>query len=275
MYEHYWHLESNPFSSDPNPAFFVRTDTHNATLLKLRYLIDHRKGAGLLLGDTGVGKSYLLSVLLAPLRESHGPLVRLAFPQMNPAETLAYIAVQLGADPHTLDSRLGAVDVIVREVEGLLASYAEQGRMPVIVVDEAHLIDDPQVLQTLRLLLNIHFENRPACTLILSGHRELLPRLRRMPQFDERIPVRCVLRALTQDETQDYIHARLQIAGGRSDLFDPDAMRAIFDFSGGVPRRINHLCDMALLVGYAEESSSINVEQVEAVAEESVAVVPD
>lgn len=272
MYENYWGLERTPFENDANGEFFFGSETHQAALLKLRYLVESRRGAGLLVGDTGFGKTFLTEVLAQQLSETHGPFVHLVFPQLSPGEMLAYLAVELGADASHVGNETGGLDRTIREIEHLLLIYGDQGRHPVIIVDEAHLIDDLQVFQALRLLLNFqqkHF------TLVLSGQRELLSRIRRISQFEERLSVKCLLRPLSEEETTAYVAYRLQAAGAQKPIFDPAAMSTLFELSGGVPRRINRICDLALLVGYADESALITAEQIEAVSEELTAVVPD
>lgn len=274
MYQTYWELQHAPFNNDGDPRFFVATDTHQSGLLKLRYLIENRKQVGVLVGATGTGKSYLLQALAGQLAETNRPLVRLAFPQMSSAELLAYLAIEMGGDAAQIGSSPGGVDRTVRELQRLLALAAAEERHPLILVDEAHLIDDLQVFQTLRLLLNFQ-QPQPSFTLILSGQRELLAQLRRIGEFEERLAVKCLLRPLNLEETLQYITHRLEVAGARRDIFEPTALTTIFEVTGGNPRRINRVCDLALLVGFAEESKSLSAEQVEAVASELTAAVPD
>lgn len=275
MYESYWHLAANPFENDCPSSYFFDSQTHQAALLKLRYLIENRKGLGLLVGATGSGKSFLTGVLAEELAETQGPFVPLVFPQLSPAEMLAYLAVELGANETAVDSRVVGLDRTLRVIERLLDGFAKQGRHPVIIVDETHLIDDPDVFQALRLLLNFHQSDQRHFTLLLSGQPELLSHVRRLGALEERLTIKCVLRSLSLDETADYVRFRLQAAGGPAGLFDDAALLAVFELSGGVPRRINRLCDLALLVGFADESSCVSAAQVEAVADELTAVAVD
>lgn len=272
MYERYWQLDCNPFDNDADPNAFFRSETHQSALLKLRYLIENRKGIGVTVGGSGLGKSYLLRTLTRQLDESCGPCVHLVYPQMSPAELLAYLAIELGASPQSVGSETGGLDRTIREIETLLKRHSEQDRHPVIIVDEAHLVDDLQVFQALRLLLNFQRNQRHQFSLIFVGQRELLQTIRRLGQLEERLSVKCLLRALTADETADYVARRLKAAGAEREIFEPAAMQPLYELSAGVPRRINRLCDMALLVGFADESEKISPEQIEAVAEELVTV---
>lgn len=274
MYQNYWQLQSSPFNNDSDTRFYFASDTHQSGLLKLRYLVENRREAGLLVGGTGLGKTYLLAALAEQLAETHGPFVRVVFPQLSAPELLAYVAVELGADPSQVGGSAGGLDRTIREFQRLLTASAEKGRHPVLTIDEAHLIDDPAVFHALRLLLNFH-QQRPDFTLILAGQRELLTHVRRYAEFEERLAVKCLLRPFNLEETVGYISSRLAAAGARRPIFEPVAITTIFEVSGGIPRRINRICDLALLVGFAEESASISADQVEAVAAELTAAVPD
>jgi general secretion pathway protein A len=275
MYENYWQLESKPFENNADVEFFFQSETHQAALLKLRYVIENCKGAALLVGGIGSGKSFLVNALARQLSENYGPFVQIVFPQMSAAELLAYLAVELGADAAAVGSDSGGLDRTIRQLQQQLLQFSQRGKHPVILIDEAHLIDDPHVFQALRLLLNFQQQHGTAFTLILSGQRDLLSRVHRLPQLEERIGVKCVLRPLSYEETLAYITHRLQVAGSQQLLFEPGALDAVFELSGGIPRKINRLCDLALLVGYADGSATLSAEQLEAVSEELTAVVAD
>lgn len=275
MYENYWKLKCNPFENDADPKAYYRSETHQAALLKLRYLVEHRKGAGLLVSGTGFGKSYLMQILAGQLAESHGPIIHLVFPQMSPGELLAYLAVELGAAPDAVGGEGAGMDRTVRELERRLTQFTEEGRHPILIVDEAHLIEDVQAFQALRLLLNYQQQKNCRFSLIFVGQRELLNTIRRIGQLEERLAVKCLLRPLSEDDVTAYVSCRLEAAGATRPIFSPEAMRPLYELSGGVPRRINRICDLALLVGFADESETISADQVSAVSEELTAVLPD
>lgn len=274
MYEAYWKLRQGPFEGSPDSRFFFESETHQAALLKLRYLVENRKGAGILVGGGGYGKSYLLKVLASELGDQAGPIVSVLFPQMSAAELMAYIAAELSgtSDP---SHEAPTLDRTIRQIQEVLATYSQKKQHPVIAVEEAHLIDDPQVFQALRLLLNFQPQHGGAFTLILSGQRDLLSRVRRLPQLEERLTVKCLLRPLSYEETLGYVAHRLKAAGAEQQPFDPSAYDTLYELSGGIPRRINRLCDLALLVGYADNLGIITSEQLESVSEELAAVMPD
>jgi general secretion pathway protein A len=268
MYTNYWGLECRPFDKLDDARFYYPSESHQAALLKLHYAIEHRQGAGLLTGASGVGKTLLVHSLLETLPEACQPQIHLRFPQLAPEAFLAYLAAEL-----TGRRQLGASpDVHLREIETFLADNAQRNQHALIVIDEAHLLCGTDTLETVRLLLNYE----PAWTVLLAGQTALLPALERMPELEERLSVKCLVRRFTADETAAYVCHRLRAAGARDSdaIFQPQALELLHQLADGVPRRINRLADMALLIGFAEEQRTITPERIEAIAEELAAPAP-
>src|SRR4029079_13138603 len=138
-----------------------------------------------------------------------------------------------------------------------LAENAAKGRHAVVVIDEAHLLEGNRTFEALRLLLNFEYNAPPVLTLLLFGQPPLLPLLARMPALEERLAVKCLLRPLTLEETMAYVQHRLSAAGRSQAIFESSALETLFYLTQGNPRRINRLCDLALLIGYAEEQALI------------------
>ena len=130
-------------------------------------------------------------------------------------------------------------------------------------------------LETMRLLLNFQVDMQPALTLLLVGQPSLLANLDRMSGLEERLGVKCLLRPFTEEETLSYISHRLTNAGGDAGIFQQAALEAIHALSSGVARRINRLCDLALLIGFADQLEQIAAEQIESISAELVTVMPD
>ena len=107
-----------------------------------------------------------------------------------------------------------------------------------LVIDEAHLLDGLHTFEALRLLLNFEPDGVPAMTLLLVGHPAILPTLDRMPQWEERLGVKCLLRPLSESETAAYVEHRLRVAGAVRSIIDPDAMPTLHELTHGIPRRI-------------------------------------
>lgn len=268
MYEAHWKLRQRPFEDGARPEFYFPSKTHQAALLKLSYLIDQRKGIGLIAGEHGLGKTYLTHVLERDTRQQEqGLFVRLVFPQLSPAGTLAYLAGRLGSDVTAHDSD----DVVLRALETQLESFQDQQRHVILLIDDAHLLEMQQ-LQQLRLLLNLRESGRSDFTMILSGRTELLSRLQRLAALDQRIVVRTALEPLTQAEILPYLQCRLSVAGRKETIFNESAAQSIWELSQGIPRRINQLCDISLLVGFVDELHAIQAVEIEAAAEELLSI---
>jgi len=268
MYERHWQLRRPPFRSDVPAEFYFGGRTQQAALLKLRYLIEQRQGLGVVSGPAGAGKTYLLETFCEQLARSCGPVVHVYFPQLTAAELLGYVTAKLGDGNELAATDEPRLDVVLRQMEGHLTRLHQQGRHPLLLIDDAHLIDDPRVWQTLLLLLNGGLADRARLSIVLCGPPELLGRLRRFGALEDRLELSCVLQSLDEAETAAYVHHRLHVAGGSPDLFDSTALAAVHQLSGGLPRRINRLCDFALLVGYAENRPVITRAEIDAVADE-------
>ena len=228
------------------------------------------RGAALLAGPAGTGKTLLSHLVEAQLDARFSPFVRLVFPQMSSRDLLAYLADELGAPP--ADSPRYTIEESVRRLERYLSENAALERHAVIVVDEAHLLEDCGSLETLRLLLNFERHAKPTLTLLLVGQMNLVSAVGRLPSLAERVAVRSLLRALSAEETAEYIRHRLEAAGATREIFTPGSLEALHYLGHGIPRQINRLADLALLVGFADRLPQLTAEQIEAVSEELVAV---
>ncbi|MCH5374612.1 MAG: AAA family ATPase [Planctomycetes bacterium] len=262
MYTEYWQLARRPFDNDDEPRFYYPGETHQASLLKLHYTIANRRGAGLLAGASGLGKTLLVRSLLDDLSEQCQPQIHLRFPQMRPESLVAYLASHLTGETNGKTS----LDANLQRIEAMLAQNVQEGRHALVVIDEAHLLCGSDTMETVRLLLNY----QPAWTVLLVGQPALLPALHRMPELEERLAVKCLLRRFSTDETVAYVSHRLRAAGAADvhAIFEPEALEVIHQMADGVPRKINRLADLALLIGFADEQPRIGAVHVEAVAEE-------
>ena len=155
--------------------------------MKLRYAIENQRGATLLAGPAGTGKTMLARLLEAQLDARFAPFVRLVFPQMSSRDLLVYLAEELGAPP--ADPPRHTVEESVRRLEFYLAQNAHLDRHAVVVVDEAHLLEDCGALETLRLLLNFELDAKPTFSLLLVGQMGLVSAVGRLPSLAERVAV--------------------------------------------------------------------------------------
>jgi general secretion pathway protein A len=269
MYEEYWQLEAKPFEPAGEEQFFFPSPSHQAALHKLRYALENRRSAVLLTGMAGVGKTLLWENLASQLGDSLGCWAHVVFPLLSPRELLGYVAGQLGAAP---DQPQPGTEDCLRSIEHTLLENQRRGKLAVLAVDEAHLLEDAGLLEPLRLLLNLGSGRRPLFTLLLIGQIPAVLALDRCNRLDERLEMQVLLRPFTGEETIGYIEHRLVSAGATRPLFSEEALVVVHQLTDGIARRINRLCDLALLVGFAAGESEIDAALLRGVHAELVTV---
>lgn len=267
MYEEYWQLETKPFEPAANPQFLFPCGAHQAAIHKLRYAIESRRPAALLVGPAGIGKTLAWQNLAVQLDGALGSHAHLIFPLMTPRDMLTYVGHELGISPTNGQPTL---EESIRNLESMLIANREHGKLAVLAVDEAHLLEDAGLLDTLRLLMNLCIGGEPLFTLLLIGQTPALGMMERYNNLDERLEMKVQLKAFTYEETAGYIEHRLVIAGASRPLFTSQALEVAHQLSGGIPRKINRLCDLALMVGFAAGDVEIDAPQLQAVNNELV-----
>lgn len=265
MYQDYWQLVSEPFPYRAELGGLYPSRSHQAASLRLRYCFANNAGAALLLGQSGVGKSTILQQLKKEESELR-PFVHAAFPILSPTELLATVAEDLLEEPDAAEIPAGK---LLSKIGESLAKNSELGQHAVVVFDEAHLLGNDTLNQVVLPLLNLVVTD-PALSfsVVLAGHPALASQIARNAQLRERISVTATLDCFTQKETADYIKTRLVAAGSEKQIFTDDAIDSVFCLSQGNPRRINRLCDMSLLIGYADQIDQITSKEVESLAVE-------
>ena len=267
MYRSHWKMSCRPFDHGYDGRLFYPSETHHATLLKLRYVIENRRDLAVVVGDAGMGKTLLVHHLLQSLPAVNEPRCHVVFPQLPAEELMVYVTDQLAGETsaETTDLR-----TTINRFEALLRSAAAAEKQPVLVLDEAHLLADRRILEIFRLLLNFRHHEHSMFTLILVGNRSLLSVLEESPELQSRVGTQSLLQSLSIDETIAYIQFRLAAVGIQQQIFSYAALEAIHYGTGGNPRAINRICDLALLMGYALDRHEIGIEEVHTVLEESI-----
>lgn len=256
MYQSYWGLNEKPFQNTCDPRFLCLSEQHEEALSRLKYVVEEHLGCALLTGVFGSGKTLLAQALIDYLKPDQYVTAFIFNPQFSNVELLQEIVYQLGVHQGVSDRK---TDILHRMTEILNDNNAE-GRHVVILVDEAHLIEDRAIFEELRLLLNFQNREKFLLTLILIGQPDLREKISQLKPFDQRVSMRFHLKGLRPEETEHYIQHRLQVAGANRVIFTPQAARAVHDSSGGLPRRINQICDLALLAGYGLKVHEIHPE---------------
>lgn len=242
-YEQHWGLRTQPFENVPDPSFYVPSVKHEEARQRILYGIQARKGAVMLTGEIGSGKTLLSRALILKLSRSKYDVALLANPSLPEKEFLGEILYQFGLPVG------GSKAVQLRRLNEHLLSNARQGVDTVLVIDEAQTILDDRIFDEVRLLMNYQMNDRFLLTLVLLGQPELRERIARIPQLMQRIAVRYHLERFDVEETQAYVQSRLAAAGRTRRLFTMDAVEEIYRHTGGVCRLINALCDLCLSSG--------------------------
>jgi general secretion pathway protein A len=266
MYEEHWKLARRPFENRYESETYYPSETHQAALLKLHYAIENRRASAMLCGPAGMGKTLLLESLRRQLSEDFRPIVSLVFPPLPQEQLVRYLVDRL--DGKQAESVREASFDLWR-FETFMENNIKAGRHAVVLVDEAQLLEEHALLEPLRLLLNVAVNEsggESAWTLVLVGQPTLLAHVERNPALDERLAVKCMLNRFTTEETIAYVQHRLRVAGADAEsIFDYPALERIQVLTQGIPRRINRLCDLALMVGYADDQGRIGVDVVDSV----------
>jgi len=270
MYESYWKLTEKPFEDRLTDGFYYPSSTHQTSLLKILYAIENRREVIVLCGSSGVGKSLIQQQLRTQLPDFVGPIVSLPYPDLDRDQLLAYLAMQLSDEPN---QNISSPAISIRQIESSIQKAIAAEKQILLLVEEAEWMEARGGFEALRLLLNLaktttasQLGNRGGLSILLNGQPSLLPQLERHVSFSQRIAARCILNRFNEEETYSYITHRIRAAGGSADqIFDSAAIDSIHFLADGTPRRINNLCDMLLMVGYAQELNRINAVIVEEV----------
>lgn len=263
MYTSFYGLREKPFSLLPDPDYLYLSRQHRMALELLEYSLINQAGFCVITGEVGAGKTTLIRCLMTKVDEriTIGLLRNVG---NDYSELLRWVLMAFGLNCNNKTK----VEMQAIFTDYIIDQYAKK-RRTVLIVDEAQHMQ-VEALEELRMLSNINADKDQVVQVILAGQNELRDTLRQpsMAQFAQRVVVDYHLGPLNLKETRAYIHHRIQVAGGRCGLFHDQACADVYEFSGGIPRLINLLCDMAMVYGYAETSRIITRQQVQEVVRE-------
>lgn len=255
MYESYWGLTEPPFSLTPDPRFLYMSRGHEDALMMLHYAVTRNKGAAMLCGDIGLGKTTVSRKLLDLLDPVKNKVVMIVNPILTPVQILQEILSQLETPTNSRNRQQ-----LVTDLHKALIAYYERGQRVVLLVDEAHLIRSSQTFEEMRLLLNCQMNDQFLISLIMLGQLELRSKIKKVPALEQRLAVRQQLKPLDHIETGEMILHRLRVAGytGEQSPFTPDAIHEIHKYTKGTPRLTSQIADNCLMVAFAQQAKVID-----------------
>lgn len=265
MYEEFYRLSGKPFQLSPDARFFFNSAGHNRAMAYLRYGLRQGEGFIVITGGIGTGKTMLVSNLFNELRDEDVVAAQLVSTQIDEDEVLRLISAAFGLAHDGLTKA-----ALLRNLEAFFRARRAEGRRVLLVVDEAQNLPQ-RAIEELRMLSNYQVDGQALLQSFLLGQLELKQTLQApgMEQVRQRIIAGYHLRPLDRQEVQAYIEHRLSLVGWREDPVISDAaIDVIYENSGGVPRKVNTLCDRLLLFGSLEEMHRFDSEQVQVVVEE-------
>ncbi len=264
-YLQFYGLKEAPFTITPNPRFLYLSATHREALNHLLYGIRERKGFVQLTGEVGAGKTTLCRALLEQLPGEQFSTALILNPVLHPDHMMAAIATEFGLDVRGKD-RFQILQVLNFF---LLEEMAKQ-RDVILIIDEAQNLTN-ELLEQVRLISNLETDDRKLIQIVLMGQPELRDRLNEhsLRQLRQRITVRYHLRPLRFAEVKDYIRHRLHVSGANgTPYFSMAAVWRIFNYSKGIPRLVNAVCDKCLLAGFVHQREGISFDLVRRAVQE-------
>jgi general secretion pathway protein A len=265
MYNKFYGLKESPFNLTPNSRFFFASHKHTEALDSLIYAIDQRKGFVVITGEIGSGKTTVCRTLLSKL-DRHTQIALITNTHLSGKDLLMTILEEF-----EIEFVPGSKSKLLSQLNAYLINQMQKDNNVVLIIDEAQNLK-PSVLEEIRMLSNLETETEKLIQIILMGQPELKQKLslNTLEQLRQRVAVYFHLSPLSLEEAQEYVRYRLKVASGTDrEYFSAGALMAIYDFSKGVPRIINQLCDNALLTGYVNELQIIDETIVKEVINES------
>ena len=267
MYEEFYNLKAKPFRLSPDPRFFFSSRGHKRALAYLRYGLKQGEGFIIITGDVGTGKTLLVNTLFQLLAKENVIGTHIVTTQMQADDLLRMVASGFGLTYQRISKA-----ALLRSLESYFRACTQEGKRVLLVVDECQGLPR-KAIEELRMLSNFQMKGRPLVQSFLLGQREFRTTMRSegFEQLRQRVIAAYHLKALDAPETRGYIEHRLRLAGWEGDpSLSEDIFDGIYEFTDGVPRRINTLMDRLLLYGYLEEIHAIDREGLRSVANDII-----
>ena len=246
-YLDFFGLQIEPFSNAPNERFYYNSAQHARALTRMMYIAETMKGLAVVVGDIGTGKTTLARKVLdsLPAEAYESALLVILHTEITQEWLLRRIAQQLGVE-NPAREKLQVIGQLYRR----LLHLHEMGKKAVVLIDEAQMLNTREQMEEFRGLLNLEVTAHKLISFIFFGLPEIEDNLSLDPPLLQRVAMKIRLSTLTEEATKAYVIHRLAVAGNRETIFSDDALKLIYGYSDGFPRKINVLCDNALFQGF-------------------------
>ena len=264
MYEAYYHFRGKPFQLNPDPRFFFSSRGHRRAMAYLMYGVQQGEGFIVITGEIGAGKTMLANTLVRELAPRNFVLVQVVSTHLKADDMVRMVAASFGLPQDNSKA------VLLNSVEQFLLACHRQGKRVLLLVDEAQNLPATSV-EELRMLSNYEFAAKPLLQIFLLGQPEFRRTLQspKMEQLSQRVIASCHLGPMDAAEVEAYILHRLKTVGWHGDpSLSEDAFAIIHQYTGGLPRKINVLCDRLLLMARLDEKHAITGKEVGEVIDE-------
>jgi putative secretion ATPase (PEP-CTERM system associated) len=265
MYEAFYKLNGKPFQLNPDPAFFFGSRGHKRAFAYLQYGLYQSEGFIIITGEVGTGKTTLVRNLFEHLDRSRLVAAQLVSTQLDADDMLRSVGVAFGLPVGTVNKAM-----LLGTLEAFLCQLATENKRALLIIDEAQNLT-PRAIEELRMLSNFQLGDQALLQSFLVGQPELRAMMQGagMQQLRQRVIASYHLGPMDEAETRAYVEHRMKHVGWQDDPhFEEGSFERIHALSGGVPRRINTLCNRLLLAGFLAEKHTLAVDDVEAIARE-------